>query len=41
MIPQYFNIQSQEQEQGLPQSIDDLILQKHRERELQVDKKIE
>ena len=39
-ISQYFNFQSQERH-GSPKSIDELIIQKSKERDLQVDKKTE
>jgi hypothetical protein len=41
MIAQYFNLQSQRQEQRSPQSIDEFIIQRRREIELRVDKKTE
>jgi hypothetical protein len=40
LISQYFNFQSQGR-QGSPESIDELIIRKRRERDLQVDKKTE
>jgi hypothetical protein len=40
IISQYFNLQSQGQ-QGSPESIDELIIRKRRERDLQVDQKSE